>query len=195
MAKAQAAMEYLMTYGWALLAIVIIVAVLMFINPFAAPDTCIFDGYALGCSNQRLVSQDSSSSATNVVYAKISNNQMKTIEIIGMACARGENIPRVGRDGNFESPAFQVPGEKPMLAYGNNINTGQMPEGIGTASSGKQFKLQCHNIDENGEIDTEFAFTQGEHFMGKIYIAYKYRGEGETMPPKISSGKFIGYVQ
>ena len=41
--RAQAAMEYLVTYGWALLVIVIVIAVLLYINPFRAPEQCLFD--------------------------------------------------------------------------------------------------------------------------------------------------------
>jgi hypothetical protein len=43
-------MEYLMTYGWAILVIVIVLAVLMFLNPFKAPETCLFQQPGFSCS-------------------------------------------------------------------------------------------------------------------------------------------------
>ena len=54
MAKGQAAMEYLMTYGWALLVIVIVIAILLIINPFSAPQGCRFDQIGFTCNNPLL---------------------------------------------------------------------------------------------------------------------------------------------
>ena len=48
--KGQAAMEYLMTYGWAILAIVIVIAALLYLNPFGAPELCMFQQQGLSCS-------------------------------------------------------------------------------------------------------------------------------------------------
>ena len=47
----QAAMEYLMTYGWALLVIVIVIAILLIMNPFSAPQSCKFDQIGFACDN------------------------------------------------------------------------------------------------------------------------------------------------
>jgi len=49
--KGQAAMEYLMTYGWALLVIVIVIAILLIMNPFSAPQSCKFDQIGFACDN------------------------------------------------------------------------------------------------------------------------------------------------
>lgn len=43
-------MEYLMTYGWALLAIVIVIAALIYLNPFRAPELCLFQQQGFSCS-------------------------------------------------------------------------------------------------------------------------------------------------
>ena len=43
--KGQAALEYLMTYGWAILAVVVVLAVLWYLGIFTpkAPEMCVFD--------------------------------------------------------------------------------------------------------------------------------------------------------
>ena len=199
--KGQAAMEYLMTYGWALLVIVIVIASLVFVNPFAAPDTCIFSTTHLSCSNQRLISEDSSTSSsgnalTNVVYANIQNNEPKPIAIYGMACTRGGR-PKTASDGNFENGLFRLDAggaitdpskTEAVVLSGNEINVGNMPNSI-------KFKMQCVDVDENGEVVEKARYNRYETFMGNIYIAYRMRGEPLSVPPKIIEGKLSAIVQ
>ncbi|MBI4173702.1 MAG: hypothetical protein HY519_03195 [Candidatus Aenigmarchaeota archaeon] len=43
--KAQAAMEYLMTYGWAIIIIIIVAAALYYLNVFSPPTTQVASGF------------------------------------------------------------------------------------------------------------------------------------------------------
>lgn len=54
--RGQSALEYLMTYGWALVVIVIVVAALVLLvgNPASASDTCSSPGSQLNITNQEL---------------------------------------------------------------------------------------------------------------------------------------------
>ncbi len=54
--RGQSALEYLMTYGWALVVIVVVVAALVLLvgNPAGAGDTCSGPGAGLNITNQNL---------------------------------------------------------------------------------------------------------------------------------------------
>jgi len=84
--KGQSAMEYLMTYGWALLVIVIVIAVLMFIRPFGAPETCLFQQPGFSCEGHRMNDQ-------GVLFAKFVNGQQKSIKDVKVACVMGSERP------------------------------------------------------------------------------------------------------
>jgi len=53
--KGQAAMEYLMTYGWAILVIVIVLAALWFLSGqfFKPPENCLFSQPGLSCGDTK----------------------------------------------------------------------------------------------------------------------------------------------
>ena len=78
----QAAMEYLMTYGWALLVIVAVIAVLLIINPFAAPAGCRFDQVGFQCANP-LVKPDGVGSK---LYVQITNANNNAIVLHNATC-------------------------------------------------------------------------------------------------------------
>ncbi|MBD3398460.1 hypothetical protein GF412_04515 [Candidatus Micrarchaeota archaeon] len=86
--KGQAAMEYLMTYGWALLAIVIVIAALIYLNPFSAPELCLFQQQGFSCSepNPQIYS-DGGDVSMNV---RIWNKLGKTVEIKGIVCTNAQ---------------------------------------------------------------------------------------------------------
>jgi len=86
--KGQAAMEYLMTYGWALLAIVIVIAALIYLNPFRAPELCLFQQQGFSCSepNPQLYS-DGGDVSMNV---RIWNKLGKTVVVHGVLCTNAQ---------------------------------------------------------------------------------------------------------
>lgn len=86
--KGQAAMEYLMTYGWALLAIVIVIAALIYLNPFRAPELCLFQQQGFSCSepNPQLYS-DGGDVSMNV---RIWNKLGKTVIVHGVLCTNAQ---------------------------------------------------------------------------------------------------------
>lgn len=198
--KAQSAMEFLLTYGWALLIIAIVVAILAVIVPLQAPDTCAFSASYISCSGHRLLSEDETASPTgkkltNVVYANIRSNEPEAIVIYGMACARGAK-PKIAADGNFENPLFRldaggkITGEsaRAVLIRGNSLNVGSMPNSI-------KFRMQCVDVGEEGNVVAAEKFAPGETFSGDIYIVYRLRGEPEEIPPKIVRGRLVAKVQ
>lgn len=183
--KAQSAMEYLMTYGWALLVIVIIVAVLLFINPFGSTDTCIFESSSFHCSGQRLLAKDPNSEVSNVLYAQISSGAQKSVEIIGIACTPSSQVPNIAADGNFQDKVFRLP--SPItLAHSGSLNTG--------AIENSKFQLQCLRLDSSANI-MESQFGANEKFSGNIYVLYRMQGDAPNIPPKMSKAKVAVIVQ
>ena len=86
--KGQAAMEYLMTYGWALLAIVIVIAALIYLNPFRAPELCLFQQQGFSCSepNPQIYSDDGDVSMNVRIWNKLG----KTVIIKGIVCTNAQ---------------------------------------------------------------------------------------------------------
>ena len=87
--RGQAAMEYLMTYGWALLVIVIVIAILLIINPFSAPQGCRFDDLGFSCSNPV-------ADSSGQLYVRVTNGQSSNIKVAGVVCTtdRTPNAPQ-----------------------------------------------------------------------------------------------------
>ncbi len=78
----QAAMEYLMTYGWALLVIAVVISMLVLINPFAPPQGCRFDDIGFTCDPPAFADV-----ANNVVlYLNIYNANNNNIRIFALNC-------------------------------------------------------------------------------------------------------------
>jgi hypothetical protein len=75
----QAAMEYLMTYGWALLVIVIVIAILLVMNPFSAPQSCRFDQVGYTCDSPAI-------DTSGLLYVKILNGNNNGVSVLGVAC-------------------------------------------------------------------------------------------------------------
>lgn len=85
--KAQAAMEYLMTYGWAILVIAIIFAILfIYIKPFGAVESCVPSSPAFSCQQVILTSN-------GIVSAKIISGVPNRITITSIGCGQGSNAP------------------------------------------------------------------------------------------------------
>ena len=95
--KAQAAMEYLMTYGWAILVIAVIFAILfIYIKPFGAVESCVPSSPAFSCQQVILNSQ-------GVVSAKIISGVPNRITITSIGCGQGSNAPRQYVNANANS--------------------------------------------------------------------------------------------
>jgi hypothetical protein len=77
-------MEYLTTYGWALLIIFIVIAALVALNPVSTPTSCRFDQVGFGCPN--LPTMD----VQGRLYMRVSNMHNNDIVIYGMVCTENK---------------------------------------------------------------------------------------------------------
>ncbi|MFH0927757.1 MAG: hypothetical protein V1822_04215 [Candidatus Micrarchaeota archaeon] len=165
--KGQSAMEYLMTYGWALLVIVIVIAVLMFIRPFGAPESCIFKSPGFTCEGHRIFGDTSAYKDT--IRATVKNAQQQAIKDVDAVCMRGSASP-------------------PAAVAWTTLSTTTVPHGesIGLLENG----AHCYN--EDGTTATIFT---GEDFAGTLYLRFRFRDEPSTIPQKIAVAGVIGRAQ
>ena len=77
--RAQAALEYLTTYGWALLIIFIVIAALMVIAPVSTPATCRFDQIGFTCPVPSI-------NTAGKLYMRMANSNNNDILITGIKC-------------------------------------------------------------------------------------------------------------
>jgi hypothetical protein len=122
-------MEYLMTYGWALLVIVIVIAILLIMNPFSAPQSCKFDTVGFACDNIAVRATD------GFLAGSIINGNNNAVDIYSVTCLKtsapkpaapsdsATKIYTVGRQGVF---AFtpQLPGYTQVKCDGASTTPG-----------------------------------------------------------------------
>ncbi|MCC7571726.1 hypothetical protein KO465_10505, partial [Candidatus Micrarchaeota archaeon] len=88
--KAQSAMEYLQTYGWALLIIIVVLAIILYIMGFlGTPEYCLFDDISMSCMDPSVpgMSQDA------YILGKLTNNHNKDIIVRGTLCVEQPPLP------------------------------------------------------------------------------------------------------
>ena len=143
--KGQAAMEYLMTYGWALLAIVIVIAALIYLNPFRAPELCLFQQQGFSCSepNPQLYS-DGGDVSMNV---RIWNKLGKTVKVHGVLCTNAQ-VTDVQLD---QATLYEDP---------RTIPTGSSEDFL--------------NVDCRGSDGYQVQMQANEEFRGKMLVWYNY---------------------
>jgi len=173
-------MEYLMTYGWALLVIVIVIAVLMWINPFKAPEQCIFDQAGFTCSGPRMIANYTVSGVTtnNVLFADITNGNQKAIKINAIACVQGRSNPKATWQ---EDSHFTVDGNK-SLEYQGLFNIGSYPTDSSVTKNTRCYK------DWNG---ASLPPGSNQDFSGRLYVAYKFADEPDAIPSKVVGANVV----
>lgn len=202
--KGQSAMEYLMTYGWALLVIVIVIAILMFINPFQL-ETCMFTTPGFHCEGHRMVVD-----GDNVaLYATITNANQKPIDVVAIAFIQGSDDPVSDGGGDWYDEGEQfydirdADGESLLgrLSHGEEFNTGggvMVDEGVldQLGMTGADGLLL---LDSNGDFVD--GLGSGADVSGRLYVAFNYQDDpvddtgAYTVPPKVAVANIRGRVQ
>ncbi len=99
--KGQAAMEYLMTYGWALLVIVIAIGVLLILNPFKAQNQCLFEQPGLVCNQPTNPVVDTDGQ----LYMTLTNGFQNAIVVKGIVCTASRDQQENPDDLDAEVPS------------------------------------------------------------------------------------------
>jgi len=151
--KGQAAMEYLMTYGWAILVIVIVLAVLWFYLPrllsMATPAGCVFAS-GFDCSEPPPTIYSSKDNNDLRVTVKIRNHKGRTVDINSVLCT----------DASLEEVTREI-GHHP--AQGQDVII---------AGGSKTYDIVCKN--KNNGTMTKAADTD---FRGLLIVWYVYEDD------------------
>jgi len=106
--KGQAALEFLMTYGWAILAAVIVIGALAYFGVFSpgryAPDTCLLSA-PLGCDEHNI--QEAGNGTINMV---IRNGAGQSIEVMGIEVEDCDNTGNLGDLGDGDTTQVSISG-------------------------------------------------------------------------------------
>ena len=122
-------MEYLMTYGWALLVIVIVIAILLVMNPFSAPQSCKFDTIGFACDNAVVTTN-------GVLLMGILNGNNNAVNVSGVVCTSSKTSTVPANPGNFNGTLLARQGMLLVNTTSNILCTGA-PTTKGADFSGK----------------------------------------------------------
>lgn len=157
-------MEYLMTYGWAILVIVIVLAALLYLGVFnlgeRVPDQCRFKVGIL-CTSAKV-------SVTDGMTLKLQNTLGTTIYVCRMRCS-----------GAADDTGTLVSTGYPILSCGTplvTIPSGQSGTPIDPVAKG------CLTDGNAGAGDAPDAAydSAGERVRGKVYMWYYEQGDTGT---------------
>ena len=155
MKKGQAAMEYLMTYGWAILVIVIVLAALLYLGVFnlRTPELCQLQ-VGTTCSSVKLVYN------TGAFNFTLTNGLQKQIIVSAAGCSNNPNM-------NL-STAHALAADSISMT-----DIADVTIDVGSAKSVAGFN--CYNSDgstANGSI--------GADYRGKLYLRYAFSDDASN---------------
>lgn len=148
--KAQAAMEYLLTYGWAILIMVVVVAVLYYLGVITphTPTFCTFENQVFSCKAFKLTSNTGNAGGLILDLAQTTGHD---ILIVGFNCTTNQTWSET--DFTTAGQNVTVPANSDMPLNGTATSMGPLP---------------CYKND-NSLIG---ASDSGSSYRGKIYIHY-----------------------
>jgi hypothetical protein len=177
--KGQAAMEYLMTYGWAILVIVIVLVVLVSFLPqfLRTPESCIFTESGFSCQDVKPVIVAGPDGAVSVTY-QLNNYQGQQVQLDRVMCttAPAGNIA-YDMAGTHEASEFM---ENTNIASGGSRVIGN-PE--------THERLPC--VDEEGD---QVVIAPNSDFNGNLVIWYEYQNEVPGAPLRKANAVLNGPV-
>lgn len=113
--RAQAAIEYLMNYGWAVLVIVAVLAILVSIfGMLGTPESCVGKPATFLCEGKPAVYYDNQSQTLRVVV-EVANQGTEAILIKELGCVVKPNSQSAPRYERFDSPVLVPPGNSKRI--------------------------------------------------------------------------------
>lgn len=170
MRKGQTAMEYLMTYGWAILIIMVVLAVLFYLGVMRPPIplVCTFPA-GFTCTTNKLSANSGS------LTLEVGQATGKVINVTGVTCTMNNSATYTSTASIVYTPANFV-----ILASGNKAfiadNRTGGPVGINS--------VVCTNANNQA---MGASATIGSQYNGKIYINYT---EVDTTITRIAVGTY-----
>jgi len=176
MVKGQAAMEYLMTYGWAILVIVIVLVALLYIGVFKVnpPEVCAMPT-GISCAKSYLKSGDTGyTAAGSRLDVVLVNGLQKTIVITGVACTKNQTNVLPCINTGFSATA-------------NNCTAYDSAAAGAIVPLGASVTLQLKCTDEDGNV---LPITSVDTFNGRINVRYYFKDEDASNVRLLSGNVF-----
>lgn len=157
--KGQAAMEYLMTYGWAILVIVIVLAALWFLSGqfFKAPENCLFSQPGLSCGDTKPTIYNEGGVVK--LSVQVFNQQGQPVIIHQVLCT------------NAAVGDIKTDWKSTASAPFGNINAGASEIFTG---------VEC--LSKGGASQTSLTSPAGSDFRGQFVIWYNF---GNDVDPSV----------
>ncbi|MBI5223702.1 hypothetical protein HY990_04740 [Candidatus Micrarchaeota archaeon] len=190
--KGQAMMEYLMTYGLALIVILVVLGILatVVLQNLQPPETCQFTQAGLSCSNKKhsLVSGPPAN-AVNLIF-QLDNQEGRSIDISAVLCS---NAPT----GNIQKTSLQTaqarlsrnvtlaPGASAVFGSSTGVTTGVTYGGAAT--------LNCYNLDT--ATPSQLVLAPNSNFKGSVAILYRFQDDLVGAPDKVAVANLGGVIE
>jgi len=161
-------MEYLLTYGVALLVILLVLAIIavLVLPSLTAGENCQFREQGFGCSTKKhVIVADDVTNNVRVIF-QLDNQQGRAVDIKGVVCTN-------------EPPA--------------NVQRDQITGGCtGRLAAGATMECEagCVDVDAN-----PVTLTPNSNFDGSIGIKYNYQDEVSGAPERMAVATLTGKVQ
>ena len=173
--RAQSAIEYLMTYGWAIIVILVVLAVLYVLNVFnpqGLVGTTCSSNFKYECLTPYV------STAGNLTFT-FGQNTGATAYNIAFACAESQNASSGAPYGNMTSPWRYANMTGVLFSNLSSPYTGGLDQLVGTQlfmQSGQQLlisNLKCYDVNGN-PIGSIFSPTPqiATPIVAKVWIKY-----------------------
>ncbi len=181
-------MEYLMTYGWAILVIVIVIAVLAMIFPKPI-EQCLFDQAGFLCDKPILMVNGrpapTDAPVASLLHAQLLNRQSQSIVVTGIMCV-GSRVQPPGDVGVWPTESqFER-----TMGYQESMDVGNFED-----NSQNRLYVTCYSsVDGSGAV-TPLTLRAGDSFSGRLYVAYRYADDPQDAPSKIVGANLVTQAQ
>ncbi|MEM4554566.1 MAG: hypothetical protein QXT25_01820 [Candidatus Anstonellaceae archaeon] len=175
--RGQAAMEYLMTYGWALLVIVVVIAILLIINPLQPPTGCRFDSLGFVCSDPLVTS-------TGQLFLKVTNANTNTIMIYGLNCttSKSPNPPA------FSPPSSPIKVLQRQEPYEFNVTCVDASGNAVSPQAGSDFSAKLWVFYKNEEDGRSYPMRSiSANIVAKVVQTYGFPSPNAPLPSPSST--------
>jgi len=197
--KGQAAMEYLTTYGWALLLVVLVMVALVWLGVFniggQVKDQCTFPVGTFSCDDY-LLAKRSGDVAPGPKRLEVTNNFGRDVYVCGITCSaqktdEGTGFPAKYSGGSLAGASGIVDACAPPSSSGHRVGNSAhalLYSNFQAASAAYSYE-PC--LDAGG---AQAEKTIGSAYTGKLYVFYSFDGE-TTGPARLAVGNLIARAQ
>jgi hypothetical protein len=196
MKKGQSAMEYMTTYGWAILVIAIVLGVLVYLGVFSPhgriPERCTL-AQGISCGPLKIAAEGN---AGKIYLASVglTNNFPQRIKICAVECRTGsEPMNTPASCGSLGSSTYYFAAGQSITFSGSGIIISPLSNPDGSPYTGPVTHLN-RNYCKNGEGEEAASGKAGDDMSANLFIYYAREGD-VTGNMRVLKGDFATTMQ